>query len=79
MAALLQKIKEILGSSDETIAKAGALMQRIGGLCSLVGEAGEDTAKTVNELRSCTDQLVNLLDDSRAVSYTHLDVYKRQV
>lgn len=67
VAALLQKIKEILGSSDGTIAKAGALMQRIGGLCSLVGEAGEDTAKTVNELRSCTDQLVNLLDDSRVL------------
>lgn len=67
VAVLLKKVKEILGSSDETAAKAGALMQRINGLCSLVGETGEDTAKTVNELRSCTDQLVSLLDDSRVL------------
>ena len=71
---LLQMVKELLGSSDETIVKAGALIQKINGLCSAISEAGEDTARVVKELRSCTDQLVNLLDDTRVMIDT-MDSY----
>lgn len=71
---LLQMVKELLGSSDETIAKAGALIQKINGLCSAISETGKDTAKVVKELRSCTDQLVNLLDDTRVMIDT-MDSY----
>lgn len=71
---LLQMVKELLGSSDETIAKAGMLIQKINGLCSLVSNAGYDTADAIRELRGCTDQLVNLLDDTRVLIDT-MDSY----
>lgn len=71
---LLQMIKELIGSSDETVARAGALIQKINGLCSSISEAGGDTARVVKELRSCTDQLVNLLDDTRVMIDT-MDSY----
>ncbi len=71
---LLQMVKELIGSSDETIARAGALIQKINGLCSSISEAGGDTARVVKELRSCTDQLVNLLDDTRVMIDT-MDSY----
>lgn len=71
---LLQMVKELIGSSDETVARAGALIQKINGLCSSISEAGGDTARVVKELRSCTDQLVNLLDDTRVMIDT-MDSY----
>ena len=74
ISLLLQMVKELIGSSDETIARAGALIQKINGLCSSISEAGGDTARVVKELRSCTDQLVNLLDDTRVMIDT-MDSY----
>lgn len=74
VGALLEMVKNLIGSSDETVAAAGALIQRINGLCASLADAGEDTAKVLNELRGCTDQLVNLLDDSRVLIDT-MDSY----
>lgn len=74
ISLLLQMVKELIGSSDETIARAEALIQKINGLCSSISEAGGDTARVVKELRSCTDQLVNLLDDTRVMIDT-MDSY----
>ena len=46
---------------------AAQVIGKINAVCSDVGNVGHKTASTVSALRSVTDELINLLDDTRVL------------
>lgn len=50
--------------------ETAAVIQKVNSLSSDIGTTGHKTAKTVSALRDVTDELINLLDDSRVLINT---------
>lgn len=71
---LLQHIGGIVLNGEEVQKNAGAVIQRVNGLCASIGSTGHQTAQTLSSLRRVTDELVNLMDDSRVLIDT-MDSY----
>lgn len=64
---LLQQVGEMIGNGEEIQKNAEAVIQKVNGLCSAIGSTGHQTAQTLSAIRRVTDELVNLLDDSRVL------------
>lgn len=67
VADLLDELQDILGGSDELLQKAGLIIQKVNELSSSIGSTGHQTAQTISALRGVTDELINLMDDSRVL------------
>ena len=70
VGAILQKIQAMIGDGTAVQQSAAQVIGKINAVCSDVGNVGHKTASTVSALRSVTDELMNLLDDTRLLIYT---------
>lgn len=64
---LLSQIGVILGNGESVQKTAGEVIGRVNSVCADIGDTGHQTAKTLAALRRVTDELVNLMDDSRVL------------
>lgn len=65
--AMLVKLSQMIGDGSQLTQATGEVIGRINTVCSEIGSTGHKTAKTLTALRGVTDELVNLLDDSRVL------------
>lgn len=64
---LLSQVDSMIGSGEEIQKNAGLIIQKVNTISSAIGSTGHQTAQTVSALRGVTDELINLMDDSRVL------------
>lgn len=64
---MLVKLSQMIGDGSQLTQATGEVIGKINTVCSEIGSTGHKTAKTLTALRGVTDELVNLLDDSRVL------------
>lgn len=70
----LGQIGQLLGDGEDLQEQAGSIIQKVNTLSAAIGSTGHQTAQTISSLRGVTDELVNMLDDSRVLIDT-MDSY----
>lgn len=63
----LEEIKSIIGDGTAVHQALSQVIGKINAACSEVGNVGTRTASTVSALRGVTDELINLMDDTRVL------------
>lgn len=71
---ILAALEEAIGNGAKIRQTAEALVDKVNGICDSAGNASKGTANTLSSLRSVTDEIINLLDDSRVLIDT-MDSY----
>ena len=74
----VEKINELTGTIMEISSQTGLLALNASIEAARAGEAGKGFAVVATEIGSLADQTSQAIANISAVSYTHLDVYKRQ-